>query len=86
MTRYKSGMDMLIERGLDIRGRQVEAAEFERRGIPLIVACAQCTSTMPVYACWVREDGAVICNCCLEEKYGPDVCIEAEDAHARQGG
>lgn len=44
----------------------ISGAWFAENGVPMIVSCACCNSTMALPSAMIDEDGSIICSSCAE--------------------
>lgn len=66
---YKSGIEVMKERGIDVTKNEISAAEFEAVDLPIIVACYSCEMTMGFMSCQVEKStNHIFCGNCAEEE------------------
>ncbi len=58
----------LMEKGITLQRNEdgcIPASEFDKHNLPMVVACTNCTMTMPIFSCWIDEEDFTFCgDCC----------------------
>jgi len=63
----RTGLDVLAERGVDVTAPTIPAEEFSRVGLPLVVACTGCDTTMAMPCAMVDDLNRCWCDDCAPE-------------------
>jgi hypothetical protein len=63
----KTGREVMAEYGIPEDQQRVEASEFAKAGLPMIVACYGCDMTLCIANCLLDDDGRFWCKSCAED-------------------
>ena len=50
--------------GIDLSKEFITMDEFNAAGIPMVVACKYCFTTMDAFSAYVEPDGSAVCGGC----------------------